>query len=254
MTARERFLKIEPRRADAAPESESADRARIAAVIGAAPPSLARPPQSLELAPDAPAGDGATIPKPLVDHEIDERPDARTLDLAIDTAPVKGQPFVRCARCGADSTIHAERCESCGEALDTAEQRAFNEKVWGAQTRRNERERAALAEMAQARVEAVRASIRPLPEPGMKPPPELLEPIRDDDGPILVGVIKALGSTKAKIVTSALVVGMPLLLVTFGGPILAKLGWVAVVLVVLGFLPRSAAKRLFELWSGLRRR
>ncbi len=254
MTARERFLRIEPRRTDDAPESETADRARIAAVIDAAPPSISRDPRTIELAPEAPAGDGATIPGPQVGLELEASPgDGDAIDLSIDTAPVRGQPFIRCTRCGADNTIHAEACVNCSARLDTAEQRAFNEKVWDAQTRRNEREKAALADMAQARVEAIRASVRPLPEPGMKPPPELLEPIQENDGPLIVEAIKALRAPRSRAIASGLVAGLPLILVTLGGPILAKIGWALALIVVLGFVPRRAAKRLFEAWFGARR-
>jgi len=250
VTARERFLRIEPRRADDAPESESADRARIAAVIDAAPPSISTDLRRIELAPEAPAGDGTTVPSPQVGLELDAEPSEEKVDLSIDTAPVRGQPFVRCTRCGADNTIHAVTCVSCSAQLDTAEQRAFNEKVWDAQTQRNERERAALADMAQARAEAIRTSLRPLPEPGMKPPPELLDPIQESDGPLVVEAIKALRSPKGRAIASALVVGLPLFLVTLGGPIFGKIGWALAVMVVLGFIPRRAVNRLFEKWFG----
>ncbi len=254
MTEHERFRKIEPRRADDASEVKAADRARIAAVIDAAPPSIHRGPIGLEVAPEAPAGDGVPIERAVEGQEIADVAEPPGAELSIDTARVSGQPFVRCARCGADSSIHAASCGNCGAELDTAEQRAFNEKVWDAQRRRNDREQAALAGMAAARTEVIRASFRPLPGPGASPPPELLEPFDDDDGPLLVGVIKALQKPKWRWTAGALVAGLPLLLVTLGGPILSKIGWTLVLLCFVGLLPRSFARRVFEAWHGFRRR
>lgn len=254
MTAHERFRRIEPRRAADESEVNAADRARIAAVIDAAPPSIERGAGALEIAPEAPAGDGAPIERVTTGQEIEDAPEPAGVALAIDTAAVSGQPFVRCARCGADSTIHAKICANCDADLDTAEQRGFNEKVWDAQRRRDERERAALAGMAEARAEVIRASFRALPEPGMRPPPELLEPMPDDDGPLLVGAIKALQKPKWRWTAGAIAAGLPLLLVTLGGPILSKLGWALVFVCLIGLLPRRAAKRVFEAWYGFRRR
>jgi hypothetical protein len=63
-----------------------------------------------------------------------------------------GQPFVRCARCKADSFVTAVVCSQCEAPLGTAEQRAFNEKLW----RRLQAERADERE-AVARIQAARA-------------------------------------------------------------------------------------------------
>ncbi len=254
MSAHERFRRIEPRRAADGGAVQAADRARIAAVIDAAPPSLEHGAGSLEIAPQAPAGEGAPMERVTAGQQIEDAPEPAGVALAIDTATMSGQPFVRCACCGADSTIHATTCVNCDAELDTAEQRAFNEKVWDTQRRRDERERAALAGMAEARTEVIRTSFRALPEPGMKPPPELLEPIQDDDGPLLVGAIKALQKPKWRWTAGAIAAGLPLLLVTLGGPILSKLGWALVFLCFVGLLPRSAARRVFEAWYGFRRR
>lgn len=157
-----------------------------------------------------------------------------------------GQPFARCARCGADSSIHARRCDNCGAALDTAEQRAFNEKLWDARRREQERERAALAELTAAREENRRAALRPLPDPDMPPPPELLEPIESGHDPLLFEALRALQKPKWRWIAGGLVVALPLFLVTLGGPIVSKIGWGVVLLVVLSLLPR----RLLSFWTG----
>jgi hypothetical protein len=44
----------------------------------------------------------------------------------------EAQPFARCAICEADNSKYALRCTNCGENLNTAEQRAFNAKLWEA--------------------------------------------------------------------------------------------------------------------------
>ncbi len=60
--------------------------------------------------------------------------------LTLDVAPEGEQPFIRCAACEADHPRHAARCGHCGAALDTPEQRAFNERLWAARRREGEEE------------------------------------------------------------------------------------------------------------------
>lgn len=251
MTKHARFLHIERRRDDDAPGSEAADRGRIAAVLGSSPISGAPADATIDLDPEAHAGDGSarTVPV-LAEIAPDSGPDASGLSL--DLAGVQGQPFVRCARCGADSTIHAATCGNCAEPLDTAEHRAFNERLWDEQQRELERERAALAELASAREEQKRAVSRPLPEPGMAPPPELLEPIGSDEGPLLFEALRALREPRWRWVAGGLVIGLPLLLVTLGGAILAKVGWGLLALLVLSMFPRRLGAQLLGWWTGRR--
>jgi len=52
--------------------------------------------------------------------------------LALDEHPDDEQPFVRCGQCETDGPRGAVRCKTCGAALDTPEQRAFNEALWQA--------------------------------------------------------------------------------------------------------------------------
>jgi hypothetical protein len=59
--------------------------------------------------------------------------------------PAGAQPFTRCLRCQADSTVYAERCQGCGAPLDTPEQRAFNERLWAGRVAAMEEERRVLA-------------------------------------------------------------------------------------------------------------
>jgi ribosomal protein L37E len=40
------------------------------------------------------------------------------------------RPFTRCLRCGMDHHALASECAGCGAALDTPEQRAFNDGLW----------------------------------------------------------------------------------------------------------------------------
>lgn len=242
MTAHDRFRRIEARRAEDASEVHSADRARIVAVIDAAPASAS--PESLELEDAPPRSDLEA--RGVTSQVLDDAPARPQVDLAIDTEKISGQPFVRCARCGSDSGLRAKVCDNCGTELDTAEQRTFNEKVWETRLRRDERERAALAQMAEARAENVRATVRALPEPGMAPPPELLEPIEDPGGPLLLDALKALQKPKWRWTASAIVVGLPIVLVALGGPFFPKLGWAFAFFCFLGLLPRQLVKRLLQ--------
>jgi hypothetical protein len=86
-------------------------------------------------------------------------PEPRPPDVA---PPAEGaQPFVRCFRCEADSSVYARTCATCGEELDTPAQRAFNEKLWAKRRAAQEEEERTLAtqraEREQAEAEAVQA-------------------------------------------------------------------------------------------------
>lgn len=252
MTAHDRFRRIEARRAEDASEVHSADRARIVAVIDAAPASAS--PESLELEDAAPRSDlEERAARGVTSQVLDDASTQPQVDLALDTEGISGQPFVRCARCGADSGVHAKACDSCGAELDTAEQRTFNEKVWETRLRRDERERAALAQMAEARAENVRATARALPEPGLKPPPELLTPIEDHGKPVLLEALVALQKPKWQWTAAAIVAGLPIVLVALGGPFFPKLGGAFAILCALGLLPRQLVKRLLQKRADRRR-
>jgi hypothetical protein len=246
VTKHARFLQIEHASADAGPESESADRARIAAVLQAAPVSTAGSSSNLELAEDAPAGDGRPPDWGARVARIVDAPGMDgAADGALDVEKIEGQPFVRCARCGTDSSIHAAECDSCSARLDTPEQRAFNERVWDAQLRRSASERAALEELSAARVESARSALRPLPDS---------EGVGDEEGPLLLGALLTLRNPRWRWVAGVLAVGLPIFFVVLGGPVLAKIGWFLVALLMLSLLPRTLGRRLLELWAGFRQR
>jgi hypothetical protein len=63
-------------------------------------------------------------------------------------ASADAQPFTRCMRCGMDHGVFATECTGCGASLDTAEQRAFNERLWTRLQAEAAQERAAAAERA----------------------------------------------------------------------------------------------------------
>lgn len=52
------------------------------------------------------------------------------VDLELAEVRAGDQPFVRCARCHVDSHALATVCSHCGTSLETAEQRAYNERLW----------------------------------------------------------------------------------------------------------------------------
>jgi hypothetical protein len=253
MTQHDRFRRIEKARLGDPPESQSADRARIAAVIEASPVSVPPDAVRIELAQGEPISRSEPLEPTSRGAELSALPLASAPDLSIATLEVQGQPFVRCFRCGCDNTIHAKACDNCSAQLDTAEQRTFNDKLWGAQKLESTREQEALAKMAEARAEQRRASLRPLPEPGVKPPAELLAPLQGDSQPLLFSLLRALEDRRLRWAVGALVVGLPLLFATLGGPTLSALGWVLMLLVALSMVPRSFARRVFEMCFGARR-
>jgi hypothetical protein len=56
------------------------------------------------------------------------REPAQVLELAREDE--RDQPFIRCARCEADSHAQATCCQHCGSDLGSSEQRSFNERLW----------------------------------------------------------------------------------------------------------------------------
>jgi len=71
---------------------------------------------------------------PPVDSEIErlrkERRERFASGMEIAEQPAEAQPFLRCAVCEADNGRFVDRCTNCGAALDTPEQRAFNDAFW----------------------------------------------------------------------------------------------------------------------------
>jgi len=64
-------------------------------------------------------------------HKPPERPRFEEPKPALEE-PSDAQPFRRCASCEMDNTRFAERCTNCKAALHTAEQEAFNARLWEA--------------------------------------------------------------------------------------------------------------------------
>ncbi len=64
-----------------------------------------------------------------------------------------GQPFVRCIRCGADSSRLSTVCGHCEARLDTAENKAFNERLWADATAERQREAEELSRLQKLRQE-----------------------------------------------------------------------------------------------------
>jgi hypothetical protein len=56
------------------------------------------------------------------------------------------RPFTRCMRCGAENGAFAVRCAGCDADLDTAAQRAFDERLWERREEEQRRAEAALEE------------------------------------------------------------------------------------------------------------
>lgn len=86
-------------------------------------------------------------------------------ELRLDEKRRSDQPFIRCAGCEGDNNKFASVCAHCERPLDTAEQRAFNERLWAEReaTARQEEEAAAVAATAAAADAAhTRSGARPV--------------------------------------------------------------------------------------------
>lgn len=77
---------------------------------------------------------------PLPASAADRFRSAEDGTLALEVTPEGEQPFVRCAACEADHPRRTATCSRCGAALDTPDQRAFNERLWAARRREAEEE------------------------------------------------------------------------------------------------------------------
>jgi hypothetical protein len=119
------------------------ERPRAAAEADATPDSSAATAERFEgverpgARPAAPTSSGAQLdrfgPEPEPTIELVE-------------AGGGAQPFTRCMRCGMDHGVFATQCTGCGASLDTAEQRAFNERLWARRQEEAAREARASAE------------------------------------------------------------------------------------------------------------
>jgi len=72
--------------------------------------------------------------EPKAPHSLEDAQRAALEPSGLELMEVRAgdQPFVRCAHCETDNHMAAKACSSCGAVLDTAEQRAFNERIWAA--------------------------------------------------------------------------------------------------------------------------
>jgi hypothetical protein len=126
---RRRFSQIErPRGAGGeAPDASPGTDARFGALEEPPPPPApAGPPPAAT--PADPLGGPAGAP--VARGHTDRFRPAAERPLEVEDRAAASQPFVRCARCETDSSRFAARCSTCGEPLDTDEQRAFNERLW----------------------------------------------------------------------------------------------------------------------------
>jgi hypothetical protein len=139
---RRRFSQIERPRSPGAEASDPSPGTgiRFGAVEEPAPPGAPAPPES---------GAAGPASAPVARGHTDRFRPAAERPLEVEERGQASQPFIRCARCETDSSRFATRCTTCGEPLDTDEQRAFNERLWA-----ERRSQAAAEEGARAAREA----------------------------------------------------------------------------------------------------
>ncbi len=139
-----RFLRLEARRPEGTPaERPLGEPGRFGALEDRAP-TAARPAAGVQIE--------------RFERAVEEPP------LTLEEEPPDSQPFARCARCQVDNSRYAVRCQHCGEALDTDDQRAFNARFWAQRRAEAAQEQADAEERATAMqsVEAEAASMRRL--------------------------------------------------------------------------------------------
>jgi hypothetical protein len=134
-----RFEHLERERPEARPDPQPADPAGSTRFEG------------LETQrPQAAPADAGPPPEPGASRF--EPPVAK--ELALEQRGEADQPFVRCARCEADNTRFTQVCERCGAALDTPEQRVFNDALWAERREQQATEEAELEATRAVREEA----------------------------------------------------------------------------------------------------
>lgn len=109
MSRLDRFKRLEARRAERAGEGAKNTEARFSHVEQERPPAE------------------APVSRPAVqrmERQVSEQP------LALDTRSTEEQQFIRCMICEADNGRFAQVCVHCGAALQTEQQREFNEQFW----------------------------------------------------------------------------------------------------------------------------
>ena len=134
------------------------ERARPESLADPAPPMrprfepehrpAAKPPPG-PASEESPAGEPAPAdPDALAARLREERRQETESGVALDEPNADtDQPFLRCAKCEADSHRSATRCLVCGERLDTEEQGAFNSAFWAKRRRERAQEQVELAQL-----------------------------------------------------------------------------------------------------------
>lgn len=97
----------------------------------------------------APSHRASGAERPLVDEALErlrlERLHRLASGVELAEASDAEQPFRKCALCEMDNNRAAARCQNCAAALDTAEQRDFNARLWAQRREELAREQAELA-------------------------------------------------------------------------------------------------------------
>jgi hypothetical protein len=209
----------------------------------------------LKLERARPDGGGAPDPVPASSTDRFREPPERPPE------PVRpngvAQPYVRCVHCQMDNTVYAHACQNCGGELDTAEQRAFNERHWAERQAQDEaarQERNAREEGAQREAADVARQRREIGEQLARREKERVD-AQFPDGPLGGGpmmqretvgmrLLHLLPGTGWRIAAACVVFGLPLLLLVAGRGLAQLVGMVLLGVVVVLFSPvRQRSRR-----------
>jgi len=175
--------------------------------------------------------------------------------LALDHEPARGQLFPRCVRCEATNGRFAQACTTCGADLQSPEQLADNERRGREEAQAEARLREQVAGIQQAHRDAAaeRFADRQRYEEQLALALEKERTFAGKLAPyfepcLALGLLRLIRPPLARWMAVAWAIGLPLLLVRFGNPLLHQLGLYLGVLVVVSFIPTWLLRRQTRHW------
>ena len=175
--------------------------------------------------------------------------------LALDHEPARGQFFPRCVRCEATNGRFAQACMTCGADLQSPEQLADNERRGReeAQAEARLREQVAGIQRAHRDAAAERLADRQRYEAELSLALEKERTFAGKLAPyfepcLALGLLRHIRSPFARWRALTSAIALPILLVSFGNPLLHHIGLYLGVLVIVSFIPTWLLRRQTRHW------
>ncbi|HYO64485.1 MAG TPA: hypothetical protein VEU33_00275 [Archangium sp.] len=166
--------------------------------------------------------------------------------LALDAEPTQGQSFPRCVRCEAENGRFVRECTRCGADLQSPEQLAYDAERARAREQAEAETREQMQVLRKAHQEATAEQLaekqRYMEQLKLALEQERsfvsrLQPLFDPC--LALGLLRLIPQSRARWMTAASAIGLPILLVRFGNAPLRMLGSYLGVLVLVCFIPTS---------------